>query len=371
MRPAPTPDRTSKGDTTVPTAEDLGWNPYFASQLGPGDCEPFVPARIVEEQKSSYQLWSESGERIGEVAGRMLHAAAERAELPVVGDWVVVRPRPGGDRATIKRILGRRTKFSRKTAGKRTTEQILAANVECAFIVTSLNRDFSPRRIERYLTLAWESGSRPVILLSKSDLCPDPGRFVSEVESVAPGVPILTISAVTGEGLGEILSYLVRGQTAVLLGSSGVGKSTLINRLLGGPRLRVAPIRESDGRGRHATTCRQLVLIPGAGMIIDTPGLRELQLWQSEEGLDHSFEDIRSLAARCRYNDCRHQSEPGCAVLEARDEGALPPERLASYRKLQKELAHLSVRQDVFLRQEQKRKWKQIHKAFRNFNKRG
>jgi ribosome biogenesis GTPase len=354
----------------VRTAEDLGWNPFFASQLGPGDCQPFVPARIVGEEKNSYRLWSEAGEWLGEVAGKMLHAAVGRSDLPVVGDWVVARPRSGSDRAVIQRILARRTKFSRQAAGKRTSEQILAANIDCAFIVTSLNRDLNLRRIERYLTLTWESGARPVILLNKSDLCPEPSRVIAEVESVAPGIPIHAISAKRGEGLDEILSYLAKGQTAVLLGSSGVGKSTLINSLSGGPRLRVAPIRESDDRGRHTTTSRQLVLLPDAGMIIDTPGLRELQLWQSEEGLDHSFEDIRSLAVRCRYNDCRHQSEPGCAVLEALDEGDLSPGRLESYRKLQKEIAYLSVRQDVFLRQEQKRKWKQIHKAFRNFDKR-
>jgi ribosome biogenesis GTPase len=365
------PNRTTKGESTVPTAEDLGWNSFFASQLGPGDCEPYFPARIVGEQKNSYQLWGEAGERFGEVSGRMLHAAVERGDLPVVGDWVVARPRPGGDRATIHRILARRTKFSRQVAGKRTAEQILAANIDCAFIVTSLNRDLNLRRIERYLTLTWQSGARPVVLLSKSDLCPDPARFIAEVESVAPGIPIHAISAVTGEGLDIILNYLTKGRTGVLLGSSGVGKTTLINRLMGGTLLPVAPIRESDDRGRHTTTSRQLVLLPDAGMIIDTPGLRELQLWQSEAGLDRSFEDIRSLAARCRYNDCRHQTEPGCAVLKALDEGALPTKRLESYRKLQKELDHLSVRQDVFLRQKQKRKWKQIHKAFRNFDKRG
>ena len=353
------------------TAEDLGWNSFFAVHLGPGDCEPFVPARVVGEEKNSFRLWSEAGEWLAEVAGKMLHEVVERGDLPVVGDWVVARPRPGGNRAVIHRILTRRTKFSRQAAGKRASEQIIAANIDCAFIVTSLNRDFNSRRIERYLTLTWESGARPIILLSKADLCPEPARFVDEVASVAPGAPVHAISAVTGEGLDEILKYLTKGQTGVLLGSSGVGKSTLINSLSGGEKLRVAPIRESDDRGRHTTTSRQLILLPGAGMIIDTPGLRELQLWQSEEGLDHSFQDIRSLAAGCRYRDCRHQTEPGCAVLEALDEGILSAERLASYRKLQKEIAHLSVRQDVFLRQEQKRRWKQIHKAFRNFGKRG
>ncbi len=365
------PGRKSKGDQTVHTAEDLGWNSFFASQLGPGDSEPFFPARVVEEQRGQYRLWSEAGEWIGGIAGKMLHAAVARDDLPVVGDWVMARSRPGGGRAIIHRILARKSKFSRRAAGKRTAEQILAANVDCVFIVTSLNRDFSLRRMERYLSLTWESGARPVILLSKSDLCADPAGFLAEAEAVAPGIPIHAVSAVTGEGLGVVSAYLGKGRTAVLLGSSGTGKSTLINRLTGGAALRVGPIRESDGRGRHTTTSRQLVLLSEGGMIIDTPGLRELQLWQSEESLDHTFEDVASLAPRCRYNDCRHQTEPGCAVLEALEEGALPPERLESYRKLQREMEHLAVRQDVLLRQEQKRKWKQVHKAFRNFNKRG
>lgn len=354
----------------MPTLDDLGWDSFFASQLGPQDCEPFAPARVAEEQKNSFRLWSANGEWLGELSGKMLHAAVEREDLPVVGDWVVARPRPGGGRATIHRVLARRSKFSRKVAGKRTTEQILAANIDIAFIVTSLNRDLNPRRIERYLTLAWESGARPVVLLSKADLCPEPDRGVAEVGAVAAGVPVHALSALSGEGLDKIHLFLGRGQTGVLLGSSGVGKSTLINRLMGRNVLPARPIRESDDRGRHTTTSRQLLLLPHSGMIIDTPGLREIQLWQADTGLDHSFGDIRALAERCRFTDCRHQTEPECAVLEALNEGSLDPQRLESYRKLQKELAHLSVRQDVWLQQEQKKKWKQIHKAFRNFDKR-
>jgi ribosome biogenesis GTPase len=324
----------------------------------------------VDEQKNSYRLSGQAGEWMGELSGRMIHAAVVRDDLPVVGDWVVVRPRPGGDRATIHRVLARRTKFSRKTAGKRTSEQILAANIDTAFIVTSLNRELNLRRIERYLTLTWESGARPVILLSKADLCLHTEQVAEEVEAIAAGVPVHAFSALAGEGIGEILNYLQRGETAVLLGSSGVGKSTLINRLVGRNILQVQAVRESDDRGRHTTTSRQLILLPDAGMIIDTPGLRELQLWESEKGLARSFEEIRLLAERCHFSDCRHQTEPGCAVLKALSEGGLPSDRVESYRKLQKELAHLSVKQDVLLRQEQKKKWKSIHKEQRNFYKR-
>jgi ribosome biogenesis GTPase len=355
---------------TVPKLEDLGWNSFFASQLRPEDPRTYTPARVVEEQKNSYRIRAEAGDWMGELAGRMIHAALVRDDLPVVGDWVVVRARPGGDRATIHRVLARKTKFSRKAAGKRTSEQILAANIDTAFIVTSLNRELNLRRIERYLTLAWESGARPVVLLSKADLCPNAQQVADEVGAVAPGVPVQVISPLSGDGLGKILDYLGRGQTAVLLGSSGVGKSTLINRLMGRDILELRAIRRRDDRGRHTTASRHLILLPHSGMIIDTPGLRELQLWQSEGGLDQSFEDIGSLAERCRFTDCCHQAEPGCAVQEALSEGTLHPKRLENYRKLQKELAHLSVRQDVMLQQEQKKKWKQIHKAFRNFNKR-
>lgn len=260
----------------------------------------------------------------------------------------------------INAVLPRRTSFARKTAGVRTEEQIVGANVDTVFLVTSLNQDFSLRRIERYLVIAWESGANPIIVLSKSDLCDRLADAIDEVQSVARGVPVHAISVVTGDGLHDVAQYFERGQTVALLGSSGVGKSTLINHLAGFDRLKVQTVREHDDRGRHTTTHRELVLLPAGGLVLDTPGMRELQLWEGDESFHLVFDDIEEVAGRCFFSDCRHEDEPGCMVREALATGAIDVGRYQSYGKLQKELKYQARRKDKLSEIVEKKKWKKL-----------
>jgi ribosome biogenesis GTPase len=276
---------------------------------------------------------------------------------------VVQAPTEGAD-VTIHRVLPRKSKFSRKAAGDTTEEQVVAANVDTVWIVSSLDQDFSLRRIERYLTLAWESGASPVVVLTKSDLSGDGHRCTREVESISMGIPVHMTSSLTQDGINELEAYFCNHATVALLGSSGVGKSTLINALAGGVLQKTAEVRE-DGKGRHTTTHRQLLSLPNGGLIIDTPGMRELQLWESQTGLADTFGDIDQLATRCRFSDCRHAGEPGCAVVEAVRRGQLAEDRLQSYQKLQRELAHLERKQDARAQLEEKHRIKSIMKAAR------
>lgn len=340
----------------------MGWNERWESKWKDCESDGWAAARVIAEQKNLFRIGGEFGEHWAEPAGRLRYRAAARDQWPAVGDWVAVDARPWEGRARIHRVLPRTSKFSRKAAGRKVAEQVLAANVDTAFLVTSLNRDLNPRRIERYLALVWESGASPVVLLTKADLCHDRGLPRAEVERAALGVPVLELSAVTGEGLDALAARLAPGRTAVLLGSSGVGKSTLVNRLLGHELLRVQPVRSGDGRGRHTTTVRQLIVLPGGALLIDTPGLRELSLWESEAGLDHAFGDIAALAADCRFTDCRHENEPGCAVQRAIAAGACDPTLLQSYRKLQRELAYLDRRNEAALESAEEKKWRTVHK---------
>jgi ribosome biogenesis GTPase / thiamine phosphate phosphatase len=336
----------------LPALEELGWDAGTASALDELQDDNLFPARVAAQHRGEYVLLTEEGELRAKAAGRLLYDREIGGELPAVGDWVGVR-RP----ATIAAILPRRSAFIRKTAGQSSVEQVLASNVDVAFLLAGVDDDFSLRRLERYLTTAWESGAEPVIVLTKADLLLDIDAAVLSAESVAIAVPVHPISNITGEGVEALDSYLSPGRTVVLLGSSGVGKSSLLNRLAGQEVMKTKAIA-ADGTGRHTTTHRELVLLPNGGMAIDTPGLRELQFWEGDIGA--AFEDIEALAAECRFRDCAHTLEPGCAVLAAVDNGTLELHRLRSWRKLQRELESIAARTDRRLRLARKKRWKQI-----------
>jgi ribosome biogenesis GTPase / thiamine phosphate phosphatase len=327
--------------------DDLGWDDGFAAALQPHDnC---IPGRVSAQHRGEYDVLAERGELRAHVAGRLRHEAASGAELPAVGDWVALRDE------TIHAVLPRRSAFLRKVAFHATEAQVLAANIDTVFVVTGLDDDFSVRRLERYLTLAWESGANPAVVLTKADLCDDPLALLLEAEQVAVGVPAHVVSNVTGEGLDELAPYLGPARTVALLGSSGVGKSSLLNRLLD-DEVQATKELADDGTGRHTTTARQLFRLPGGALLVDTPGLREVQLWSADDGIHEAFADVDELAADCRFNDCAHKREPGCAVQAAIDEGRLPRERLQSYRALQRELKRLAMKQDGRLRSEERKK---------------
>ena len=351
--------------------EDLGWNEFFAKQFPRNEQGELLPARVAEENREIYKLLFEQGEAFAELAGKLRHEAASRADLPAVGDWVLVSQRRGGDargsgRLTIHRVLERRNKFSRKTAGRKTGEQIVAANVDTILLVTSMHQEFNLRRVERYLSLAWESGARPVVVLNKCDLCGEDAIWEVKAEIAKLGVSGLLTSALRGDGI-ELLREIVRAGTSALLGSSGVGKSSLINALLGENLQATRDVRAGDGKGRHTTTSRQMILVPGGGILIDTPGMRELQLWDAGSGVEQSFADIQKLASECRFRDCRHQSEPGCAVRAAAEEGELEAERLASYHKLEREEKFIEAKQDAAVRAARTKELKRLMKGVNRF----
>jgi ribosome biogenesis GTPase len=353
--------------------KQLGWTPEWESAFDKiENNEDLEPARVLEEQKDLLRVGTARGTLRAVTAGRLRHAAAGPEEMPAVGDWVAVEARaPAEGRSRVHALLPRRTALLRKTAFRRTQAQVVAANLDTVFCVTSLNRDFNPRRLERYLALVWESGARPVLLLNKADLCADAEARRAEAETLAMGVPVHTVSARDGLGLDALGPHLVAGETTAVIGSSGVGKSTLINRLAGAELLLVKEIRTDDDRGRHTTTHRQLVRLPAGALLIDTPGMRELALWESEEGLEQAFSEIEEVASRCRFRDCGHDGEPGCAIRAALDDGTLDAERWASYVKLKRELAHLARRQSERATLDTKRRWKRMTIANRSRPRKG
>lgn len=342
--------------------QDLGWGPFFQNHITDPPAGLF-PARVAGHSHGIYRLLSASGDLTASVAGRLAHEAAQRAALPVVGDWVLGRLASPGQ-AVIENVLERRTKLSRIAPGERTEEQILATNVDVVFLVTSLTREFNPRRIERYLVQIWESGARPVIVLNKEDLVESPDEFLRQAEET-PLVDVLLTSATTGSGIERLRGRLGAGETAVFVGSSGVGKSSIINRLLGDTVQAVRAVRAGDDRGRHTTAAREMLLLPAGGVIIDTPGLRELQVLADPSTLGQTFPDVDKLAADCAFRDCMHVSEPGCAVKAAVEDGALDGARLRGYHKLQRELDYAERRTDRSSQLAEKRKWKQIQKQYR------
>jgi ribosome biogenesis GTPase len=347
----------------------LGWDESFDGSFHAHRALGRTPARVVAVHKETSIVRDHAGDRPAAVSGRFRFDALSPGDYPAVGDWVALEP-AAGDEAVVAAVLPRRSAIRRSAAdstrrggGRLADEQILAANVDVAFLVAGLDGDFNLRRIERYLAVAWSSGVSPVVVLNKADVATDlDGRLVA-VEAVAPGVPVLVLSALTGDGVDAVRDHLEAGRTAVVLGSSGVGKSTLANTLLGEARQATHGVRESDSRGRHTTTHRELFELPNGALLIDTPGIRALEVGGAADGLAPAFEDVEALAAQCRFSDCRHDGEPGCAVRAALADGRLTRDRLDSHRKLERELAHEARRSDPRAAAENRRRWKSIHKA--------
>lgn len=347
----------------------LGWNDFFASSFKSFWEQGLTVGRVAIAYRNTYTLYTEVGEIAAEVKGSLRHQATGAQDFPAAGDWVVIRIREPDHQATIHAVLPRKSKFSRKMAGSRTEEQVVATNIDTAFLVSGLDGDFNPRRIERYLLLTWKSGANPVIILNKVDRCRSVDECVRKVEAIAPGIPIIPLSATHRQGLEPLKPYLQSGQTIALLGSSGVGKSTLTNQLKGEAIQAVQAVRQGDERGRHTTTHRELILLPTGSWIIDTPGMREIQVWSGEESLQGTFADIETLAQQCHFRDCHHESEPGCAIQQALEDGILDRSRFLNYQKLQKELNYLTRRQDQQASLVEKERWKKIHKALRKQGK--
>ena len=330
---------------------ELGWTPELAESMEPG----LRPGRVVAAHRAAYDVRCDGGAAVRtRLPGRMAHF--DDVDV-AVGDWVGLRD------GLIRRVLPRRSALVRTAAGLTSRPQVLAANVDVAFVVSSLGPDLEPRRLERYLVTIWESGASPEIVLTKADRFDEEvvWEMVASVEAVAVGAPVWVVSALTGDGVDALRERVGAGRTAVLVGSSGVGKSTLVNRWLGGDALATQETRADDDEGRHTTTSRQLLLLPGGGMVIDTPGIRELQLGVAgEDAFDDAFSDVEELAAECRFNDCAHRTEPGCAVRAALAEGSLPRDRFESWQKLQRELRSIAIRTDARLRKEERKRWHQL-----------
>ena len=343
----------------------MGWTDDRARQFDAAAAgkPDLYPGRVAVEFNHNYRVYVDEAEWEAVVAGRLKHRAERRADLPAVGDWVVLRRRGDEGQAAIVGVLPRVSAFSRKVAGETTEEQVVAANIDVVFVVTALDADFSVRRVERYLLLAREGGASPVVLLTKPDLCDDVPRLVAEVATVAGDAPVHAVGPLSGFGMEHVAAYAGPRRTCALLGSSGVGKSTIVNWLVGRDVRKTQSVRASDAKGRHTTTHRELIQIPTGGLLIDTPGMREVQLWDVGSAVEQTFEDVETLAATCHFTDCRHRDEPRCAVKAAVGAGQIEESRLESYHRLQDELRHLAARQDARARLEDKRLSKVANKA--------
>lgn len=358
--------------------KDLGWDSHFETQFDNfKNKDNFEPARITQEHKGLYMMINAVGEYLAEVSGKMRYTARGYSDFPAVGDWVLANIFPDEKKGIIHAVLERKNKFSRKAVlsggmpdsqGK-TEEQLIAANINTVFIVTSMDSDFSLRRIERYMTSVYNSNMNPVIVLNKSDIVTDIESYINQAESIAFGVTVIPVSGLTGYGMDNLTEFIRPGETIVFLGSSGVGKSTIINSLTGTDRQKVNAVREADQKGRHTTTSRELLILPDGGILIDTPGMREFQPWKGEKDTGNAFEDIESFAEKCRFKNCSHESEPGCAVKEALENGDLDSGRYKNYMQMKREARYLETRVERKAELAEKKKWKDIAKLQKYYKK--
>lgn len=343
-----------------------GWNNEWQNKFSFISQPGWIPGRILSQSVDLYQIITEFGEITGKISGKWRYEIVSAMDFPATGDWVALQPSSGSD-AVIHGLCQRANSLMRKQNVKQDA-QVLGTNIDYAFIMTSLDHDFNPRRLERYLVITWENNIQPVILLNKADICNEIDERLQEAEAVAIGTPIHMISAKKMSGLESLRTYCEMGKTIILIGSSGVGKSTLTNALLGNPIQFTQEIREDDSHGRHTTTRKSLFLMPGGGLLMDTPGLREIQLWGDTTGLTSTFQDIEELAEDCRFQNCQHDTEPGCAVKEAIEKGKLSQERLDSYHKLQKELQYQASRENYWELEARRKKWKTISKMIKKLH---